>query len=944
MTITSYAQNFEDVMLWRALGHVESGMYVDVGAQDPVIDSVSLAFHEHGWQGIHVEPTPHYAALLRQQRPGDTVIQAAVGQGPAVMQFFEIPDSGISTADADIAAQHRERGFKVREITVPCIPLDEVFKTCAEREIHWLKIDVEGFEKQVLSSWGSSAARPWIVVVESTLPLTQIETHESWEPIVIAYGYAPVYFDGLNRYYVSDAHPELKGAFRVPPNVFDGFTLNGTASTSFHTLIETRAQEKVTEALALLEQERRSTVSEIERLNLSHSSLDKAHAKQEQALTQQLKSGQEELHRLELVWIQREKEQAGQTRKELESLLRSQAQREQEIGAQLQALQQQAAKELVEQVRSHSEDARALHHQHAEREQALTQQLQAGQQELQNLQKDRAKHEQEIGVQLLTSQRQAARDTADQARMHREQVKALQRQHAEREGANTQQLTAGQQEIRRLEQDRSQREKEHAGASSQSRQALENMLGKQLQREQEVIALLLVTQQQAVQENTEQARQHGEQERTLLRQHAAREQALIQQQEAAREELRQQEHNWAQHEKALGKEIAKLQGEAQKIGHAQELQAQQNEAQLSTRLNEHNRLIEVCAAIEVQLKAEILLEQQTNLRLRQSLIAVKQSLATTHSALTWRITAPLRTLASFIAPKKNHGGGAPVAAVEIDAMIKDSATPQPISTLQASVEPAISASAHAANSNMFASEIGEGVLCSAITPPVSDSSLINIQQQKTIEPTMLSSTQANDPTSASTLDELLAYHDQNFIHCAYRTLLGRAPDPEGLGYYLRRLRAGFSKIYILAQLRLSKEGKSHGVKLTELDIAIQRYQKSKYPLIGWLFRRLYAGEGDRSTERKLRGVENQIFLLSDENNRRFNQLEIGLAGLHNLVAQQTQSVVVAMGGTLIAVPDTSSGTPIPPPEHVGFKQLSLRAKDIYFQLKTAAAAHVTRVA
>ncbi len=39
---TSYAQNFEDVMLWRALKHVSNGYYIDIGAQDPSIDSVSL--------------------------------------------------------------------------------------------------------------------------------------------------------------------------------------------------------------------------------------------------------------------------------------------------------------------------------------------------------------------------------------------------------------------------------------------------------------------------------------------------------------------------------------------------------------------------------------------------------------------------------------------------------------------------------------------------------------------------------------------------------------------------------------------------------------------------------------------------------------------------------------------------------------------------------------
>jgi hypothetical protein len=61
---------------------------------------------------------------------------------------------------------------------------------------------------------------------------------------------------------------------------------------------------------------------------------------------------------------------------------------------------------------------------------------------------------------------------------------------------------------------------------------------------------------------------------------------------------------------------------------------------------------------------------------------------------------------------------------------------------------------------------------------------------------------------AVTLDELLQYHDKQFISCAYQTLLGRTPDPEGLQYYLDRLRSGISKYEILAQLRFSKEGKT----------------------------------------------------------------------------------------------------------------------------------------
>ncbi len=78
MPFVSYAQNFEDVILWRALKHVGRGFYIDIGAQDPVIDSVSLAFYEQGWRGVHVEPVAEYAEKLRKARPDEEVIQAAV--------------------------------------------------------------------------------------------------------------------------------------------------------------------------------------------------------------------------------------------------------------------------------------------------------------------------------------------------------------------------------------------------------------------------------------------------------------------------------------------------------------------------------------------------------------------------------------------------------------------------------------------------------------------------------------------------------------------------------------------------------------------------------------------------------------------------------------------------------------------------------------------------
>lgn len=233
MGITSFAQNFEDVILWRALGHVSSGIYIDVGAHHPDIDSVSKAFHDRGWRGVHVEPGPDLAQLLREKRPGDVVIQAIVAMDRAIHPFYETPGGGLSTADREVADHHFRGGVPLKATTAVSVTLDEVLDQAPGDEIHWLKIDVEGFEEQVLRSWQKSTRRPWIVVVEATYPKTRLPTYDRWESLILSKGYSFAYDDGLNRFYLSDRHQDLHEFLREPPNVFDEFQINPSGGSVF---------------------------------------------------------------------------------------------------------------------------------------------------------------------------------------------------------------------------------------------------------------------------------------------------------------------------------------------------------------------------------------------------------------------------------------------------------------------------------------------------------------------------------------------------------------------------------------------------------------------------------------------------------------------------------------------------------------------------------------
>ncbi|MCE8014241.1 FkbM family methyltransferase [Halomonas daqingensis] len=243
MSLISYAQNFEDVMLWRVFKNVDSGCYIDIGAQDPVVDSVSLVFYEHGWSGVHVEPTQQYSDKLRHARPSDFIEQLVIGNGHGSLTFYEFPDTGLSTADPEVAKHHQSSGFIAIRTQVEVVSLDFILDKYGFKTVHWLKIDVEGFEKSVLESWRTSAVRPWVLIIESTRPLSQQQSHDSWESLVFNKGYCFAYFDGLNRFYVHQDHYDLLDFFTTPPNIFDGFVLSGTASHPFYQRFSLKAQQ-----------------------------------------------------------------------------------------------------------------------------------------------------------------------------------------------------------------------------------------------------------------------------------------------------------------------------------------------------------------------------------------------------------------------------------------------------------------------------------------------------------------------------------------------------------------------------------------------------------------------------------------------------------------------------------------------------------------------------
>ena len=89
MRFESYAQEYEDLILYCALKDIENGFYIDVGANDPEVLSVTKAFYDKGWHGINIEPLHAVCAKLVAARPRDINLCIGLGKEHGKLELYE---------------------------------------------------------------------------------------------------------------------------------------------------------------------------------------------------------------------------------------------------------------------------------------------------------------------------------------------------------------------------------------------------------------------------------------------------------------------------------------------------------------------------------------------------------------------------------------------------------------------------------------------------------------------------------------------------------------------------------------------------------------------------------------------------------------------------------------------------------------------------------------
>lgn len=194
------AQYGEDDILAELLPE-ESGIYIDVGAGEPVECSNTWQFYKRGWRGLLIEPLPQFWGSILRQRPRDSLCPMGCLDYAGFAKLRVCGTVSSIRPDWDIAAQS--------EMTIEVDSLAGILKSYPEmRAASLLSIDVEGSEQQVLEGIDWATFAPRVVIIEfrryDSDKLGRDETGR-WEDVLTRNGYSVHgHASDLNKVYIRD--------------------------------------------------------------------------------------------------------------------------------------------------------------------------------------------------------------------------------------------------------------------------------------------------------------------------------------------------------------------------------------------------------------------------------------------------------------------------------------------------------------------------------------------------------------------------------------------------------------------------------------------------------------------------------------------------------------------------------------------------------------------
>jgi FkbM family methyltransferase len=208
-----YSQYGEDKLINEIFSKSDTGVCIEVGANDGVLFSNTKLFEELGWTCVLVEPTPHLCAKIRQNRTALLFENAASSaQGQLEFTIYDANDL-YSSVESNATMKHKLDGSE-RKVTVQCRTLDSIIQESGVGDIKFVSIDVEGHELAVLQGFNLRRWNPELIILED-----ELENHPSASKNHMrASGYCWFYRSGGNDWYCRSVQEAIRMLWRMRSN------------------------------------------------------------------------------------------------------------------------------------------------------------------------------------------------------------------------------------------------------------------------------------------------------------------------------------------------------------------------------------------------------------------------------------------------------------------------------------------------------------------------------------------------------------------------------------------------------------------------------------------------------------------------------------------------------------------------------------------------------
>ena len=166
-----FSSDGEDIIINKWLSGIKKGFYLDIGSHKPLYGSNTFDLYLNGWSGICIDPNPGLKLKYSLFRSLDLFINSAIvlkKKRRNNLFYYYKNNTDLNTfSKKRVAIQHKlyDR-YPTKRIKIDQLTIEDLIKLIANKELHFLNIDIEGLEEGIIKSLINKNILPWCIAIE----------------------------------------------------------------------------------------------------------------------------------------------------------------------------------------------------------------------------------------------------------------------------------------------------------------------------------------------------------------------------------------------------------------------------------------------------------------------------------------------------------------------------------------------------------------------------------------------------------------------------------------------------------------------------------------------------------------------------------------------------------------------------------------------------------